>query len=148
MFTGSNKKIVLIAGLSILFCILGCTGFVMLMNKVEEGSSQLPIRSLILTIDKSQREELFDQLRQFAEKHGFEFQLTDFNTNGENFQFWMSREDITITAANVPPDPKLVFIDFDRKYPGYPVDEEEVDQLLNDLKSFINEIPNVTITEP
>lgn len=111
------------------------------------GSGQAPIRSLTLTIDKSKREELFDQLRKFSEKHGFEYQLTDFNTKGENFQFWMSREDIFITASNVPPDPTMVFIDFYRKYPGYPVDEEVVDELLNDLKGFISEIPNVTITE-
>jgi hypothetical protein len=103
------------------------------------------VRSLTLTIDKSQREVLFDQLRNFSEKHGFEHELTDFNTNGERFQFWMSRDDIFITASDVPPDPSLVYIFF--YDPGSPVDEEVMDDLLSDMKNLINEIPSVTITE-
>lgn len=147
-----RTKIIVIIGLSLCFglllCIFGYTRIRSLFNMMEvSGNGQAPIRSLRLTIDKSQREELFDQLRTFAEKHGFEYELTDFNTNGENFQFWMSRDDITIIANNVPPNPARVPIRFYAKYPGYPVDEETVDELLNDLKSFLGEIPKVTITE-
>jgi hypothetical protein len=122
--------------LSVLFATLGCG----LLNGAGRGNSLLPIRILKLTIDKSQREELFDQLQKFADKHGFETQLTDFNTNGENFQFWMSKENIEIVANNAPPDPTLVSISFYAAYPGASVDEETVDELFNDLKSFISEI--------
>ena len=108
---------------------------------------QAPIRSFQLTLNKSQREDLFEQLRKFAEKHRFEYEFTDFNTNGRNFQFWMSRNDLRIIASNVPPDPTVVFVDFYAKYPGAPVDETVVNDLIKDLKSFISEIPNVTITE-
>ena len=142
-----RAKLIAIIGLGVLLCILGCTGMITLLNKVEEGSSQSPVRSLTITLNKSQREELFDQLRKFAEKHGFEHQITDFNTNGENFKFWISRNDITTIAANVPPDPALVFIDCDRTYPGNPVSKETADTLFNDLISFISEIPKVTISE-
>ena len=58
----------------------------------------------------------------------------------------MSRDDIKIISTN-PFDPRIFRISFYDKYPGYPVDEETVDELVNDLKNFINEIPNVTITE-
>lgn len=61
--------------------------------------------------------------------------------------FWMSRDDIRIIAGDVPPDPTRVPVRFYAKHPGYPVDEETVDELFSDLKSFISEIPNVTITE-
>jgi hypothetical protein len=59
----------------------------------------------------------------------------------------MFRDDITINASINRHDPNIVSIGFFAKYPGYPVEEETVDKLLNDLKSFISEIPNVTITE-
>lgn len=75
----------------VLWCSVMCFGYTRirsLFNRMESGSSgQAPLRSLRLTIDKSQREELFGQLRKFADKHGFEYQITDFNTDGENFQF-------------------------------------------------------------
>jgi len=144
MFDECKKPIMAIClCLSALFATLACA----LASSVGGGNGLAPVRSLTLTIDKSQREELFDRLQKFADEHAFETQLTDFNTNGENFQFWMSREDIFITAGDVPPDPTLVYISFDWKHPGDPVDEEVVDDLLNDLKDIINEIPNVTITE-
>jgi len=127
---------------TMLFATLGCA----LVNSAGGGNSLAPVRSLTLTIDKGQREELFDRLQKFSEKHAFEFRLTDFNTNGERFQFWMSREDVYITASDVPPDPALVYIFF-YIYPGSSIDEESVDKLLIDLKSYIGEIPNVTITE-
>lgn|GEM_PF-2849269 len=147
-----RTKVIVIASLFVCFglilCVFGYIRISSLFNIIDAGSNgQAPVRSLRLTIDESQREELFDRLRTFAEKHGFEYELTDYNTDGENFQFWMSRDDITIIANNVPPNPTRVPIRFYAKYPGYPVDEETVEELLSDLKSFIGEIPNVTITE-
>ena len=127
----------------VLLATLGC----ILPISVGGGNRMLPLRSLTMTIDKSQRQELFDQLQKFAEKHEFEFQITDFNTNGENFQVWMSGKDLTITVSNVPPDPMIVYVVFSGKYPGVSVDEDEVEELFSDIKSFIAEIPNVTITE-
>lgn len=148
----NRTKLFVIVFLSLCFGIILCAGGYTLIrslfNMMEVGSNgQAPVRSLRITLDKSQREQLFDQLRKFADKHGFEYQITDFNTNGENFQFWMSRDDIKIIANNVPPDPTRIPIRFYAKYPGYPVDEETVDELLIDLKSFIGDIPNIMITE-
>jgi hypothetical protein len=128
--------------LSALLATLACA----LVNSVGGGNSLAPVRILTLTIDKGQREDLFDQLQKFSEKHAFEFRLTDFNTKGERFQFWMSREDVYITASDVPPDPTLVYIAF-YIYPGKSIDEETIDKLLIDLKSYVSEIPNITITE-
>lgn len=147
-----RTKLIVIVCLSLCFmavaCVLGFPRITSLLKMMEVGSEgQAPIKSLTLTIDKSQREELFDKLRSFAETHGFEYELTDFNTNGENFQFWMSRDDLRIIANNVPPNVTRVPIRFYAKYPGYPVDEKTIDKLFNEVKSLISEIPNVTITE-
>jgi len=108
--SANRTKLIAAISLSILLCIFGCIGIAEITQKGSEG--QAPIRSLRLTINRSQREELFDQLREFAEKHGFEYELTDFNTNGENFQFWMSRDDMRIIANNVPPIQQEFLSDF------------------------------------
>ena len=129
--------------LSVLFATLACA----LVNSVGGGNSLAPVRSLTLTVDTSQREEFINQLQIFSEKHGFETEIDYFNIKGEHFQFWMLKEDIKITAGSVPPDPMLVYIAFYGNYPGVSVDEDEIDELLNDLKSYIAEIPNITITE-
>ena len=151
MLTQRTKLIVIVC-LSLCFAAMACVlvfpRIISLLNMMEIGSKgQAPIIRITLIIDKSQREELFDKLRNFAEKHGFEYELTDFNTNGENFQFWISRDDLRIIASNVPPDATRVSVRFYAKYPGYPVDEKVVDELFNEVKSLISEIPNVTITE-
>ncbi len=131
--------------LGVLLCILGCIGCVAL-NTIDSDGEQLPLRSLRVTIAEGQREELFDQLRKFADKHGFEYQIADFNTNGEIFQFWMSRDDIKIISRN-PFDPGIFRISLYYKSPTVPASQETVDDLVNDLKSLISEIPNATISE-
>lgn len=151
MLTKRTKVIVIIC-LSLCFgvtlCIFGFTRIKSLFNLMEISSNgQTPIRSLRITLEKSQREELFDQLRKFADKHAFQFYISDYGTDGEAYLIQMLRDDITVNASINRHDPNIVSIGLFAKYPGYPVDEETVDDLLNDLKSFISEIPNITITE-
>lgn len=126
--------------------ILGCVSTINMFRKMSEDSSQAPVRSLRIILHGNQRDELFDQFRIFAEKHNFEYEITDFDRQDENFQYWMSRDDITIIASN-PFKPEEFRIRFYRKYPGYPIDEKTIDDLLNELRSLISEIPNVTIFE-
>ena len=139
----NSVKPILIAWLCLvaLLFTLGC-----ILN-IADGISLEPVRGLRITIDESQRDDLFAQFQKFADKYRFEIDITDFNTNGEHFQVWMSGDSIQIVASDVPEEPNEVSIDFYGLYPGYPVDEETVDEFLNDLESFISEIPNVTITE-
>jgi hypothetical protein len=129
--------------LGVLLSTLACT----LVNSVGGGNSLAPVRTLTLTVDTSQREEFISQLQIFSEKHGFETEIDYYNIKGEHFQFWMLREDIKITVGSVPPDPMLVYVAFYGNYPGASVDEDEINELLSDLKNFISEIPNITITE-
>jgi hypothetical protein len=147
-----RTKLIVILCLSLCFvamaCVFGFTRITSLLNMMQIGSSgQAPVRSLRITLEESQREQLFDQFRNFADKHGFQFHISDYGTGGEDYLIEMSRNDINIDASIIHPDPKIVSIGFYARYPGYPVDEKTVDDLLNDLKSFIREIPNVTITE-
>ena len=96
----------------------------------------------------NRREELFVQLQKFADKHIFEIQIDEINAaSGTHFNVWMSRDDILIIAGDVPKAPTKVGISFYDKDPSHPTHKETVDDLFSDLKSFISEIPNITITE-
>jgi hypothetical protein len=129
--------------LAVLLFTFGCT----LFSNIEDSYKLEPVRRLRVKIEEGQREELFDQFEKFAEKHDFRIEITDFANMGKYFQVWMVRDNIQVVAEDVPGDPSTYDVDFLGLYPGQPVDEEAIDELLIELKSFLSEIPNVSITE-
>lgn len=100
-----------------------------------------------MTIDESRREELFNQLRKFADKHDFEFHLDFYDPDEKIFLVAMYRDDLKILADHAPNDPTMISIDFYERDPANPTPKETVEDLFSDLKRFISEIPGVTITE-
>ncbi|HEX6268773.1 MAG TPA: hypothetical protein VFZ43_00940 [Anaerolineales bacterium] len=127
--------------LGVLLLTLGCNVF----DTANNDNSLAPIRRFRLFVDKSQRDELISQFQKFAEEREFEIDITDYNTNGETIQVWIAGDGLQITVffnRKEPNEGSLNFYD-----PGPPTDEETINELLNDLKRYINEIPNVTITE-
>ena len=129
--------------MSVLIATLACA----LGNSVGGGNSLLPVRKLRVIINENQREELFTQFQKFAEDNEFKIEITDYGNRGEHFQVWMARDNIQIISQDASDDLREFSVYFYGKYPGVPANEETVDELLDDLKSYINEIPNVTITE-
>ena len=141
-----GRSIILLLG--VLLCIAACVGSKTLISRLREGATQLPVRSFRITVDKIQRDELFNQLRKFADKHGFQFELSDYGTGGEHFQVWMLRDNVKIIAEDIPPTGTQVSLGFYARSPDDPPpDEELIDALSADLKNLVNEIPDVTITE-
>ena len=128
--------------LSLMLDVLGCTP----LNKVTDGISLEPERRLRITIDESQREELFEQFRKFSDKHSFEILIREAGPNGEGFFVEIMRSDVYINATITRVDPKIVSMGFFNKQPDS-TSSETVNDLVRDLKNFISEIPNVTITE-
>jgi hypothetical protein len=112
------------------------------------ADEKLPRRRLIVIIEKSQQEELFNQLIKFADQGGFAIRITPNTTSGEDFSIEMWREDVRVFGANPfnPGEFRLGFYDTDGTYP-YPASEGVLDELESDLNSFISEIPNVSISE-
>ena len=147
----NRKRLVLFACLINIPLLVGCIlNIRQLVEVAGDNRGQLPIRSLRVTIDPSQREELFEQFRKFAEKHGFKIEISDYGTGGENYLIWMLRDNIKIIAGHSRPDPELVSVGFYEQNRATPIPEETIetiDELVVDLMSFINEIQNVTITE-
>ena len=101
----------------------------------------------MVTLDRSQQKQLIEQSRKFADKYGFKFQIDYYTLNQEDFSVWMKRKDIEVTASNPGTDLSTYFIGFYNYDCIHPTVASDIGDLVSDLKSFINEIPNVTITE-
>jgi len=138
--------------LVVLLCAFGCvTAASKYIVKASEynkkyPSVQSPIRTLSIRINEDQREELFDQMRKYSEKHGLEFYLSFYN-NKETFYIVMYGEGVVIRSLSQPTFTSNLNFRFFENDPTDPPTQETVDELFSDLKSFLNEIPNVTITE-
>jgi len=115
-----------------------------------DNQEQLPVRKLRITIDPSRQQELFIQFHKFAEKHGFEIEISDYGTGGESYVVWMMRDSIQIAASHTPHDREIVSVGFYDETRADPVSAktlEIIDNLFNDLRSYIGEIPNAIISE-
>ena len=143
MLTNRARRMVLIFS-GLVLCIFACVG----MTKLAGPSSQAPMRTLRVTIDRTQRQELFDQLHNFADKHAFEYSVTDYGGQGKHFLVYILGESIKILTVEASSNLDMFSIGFYVPSPGDPLpNQQTVDDLVVDLKSFISEIPNVRITE-
>ena len=91
--SSNSKKLFVVATLflGLLLCIFGCLGTKPSIEKRLLNSGNPPIRRLRITIDVNRREELFAQLREFADKHAFEFHLTFYDRDNKIFLVEMYR---------------------------------------------------------
>ena len=103
-------------------------------------------KTLVVTIDLGQREKFFEQLTRFADAHAFDIRISPTTPSGDTFSIYLSRKDVLVWGDNVF-SPREYHIDFYDKDPTNPVSEEIIDNLFNDLKRYISEIPNTIITE-
>lgn len=145
-----RTKLVLLIGLflGILCCVVGCIGYLNMSNNYNKShpEKKSPIRTLSIKIDEDQREELFAQMRKFSEKHHLEFHLSFYNDK-KIFFVEIYGEKLEIVALSKPVNTTELDINFFEKDPTNPPSKEAVDELFSDLKTFIIEIPNVTISE-
>ena len=143
--SANRKELIVTVSLSVLICIFGCIG---LAEVAQKGSqANLPLRVLQITIDVNRREELFAQLRKFADKHGFEILIREAPVIPEGIFIEMYRNDIKILAGDDATDSTMIELGIYDRDPEHPTPPETADELFSDLKSLISEVPNVTITE-
>ena len=105
-------------------------------------------KSLRIKMDESQREEFFALMQKLADEHSFEFTLT-FSSDKTVFHFEIHGDGFHITGEPVLGSPKEIFITFFIDYHKVPTSTslETVDELFDELKNLLGEIPNVTINE-
>jgi hypothetical protein len=103
-----------------------------------------PGRVVNITIDQSQQEELFAQLEKFADKWRYAIRIQPMSLKGV-FGVDMWRADIHIGGAydDQYGELQLAFTDTESTRP---TPAEHFEEEIQDLKTFMDEIPNSTFT--
>jgi hypothetical protein len=105
-----------------------------------------PGRVMNITIDQSQQEELFAQLEKFADKWGYAIRIRPTDLNWI-FRIDMWRSDIHVGGVysyhGSDGELQLGFRDTESTRPTPP---EHFEEEIQDLKNFMDEIPNSTFT--
>jgi hypothetical protein len=123
------------AGFLILIVILGC-GFPFINDNRQESR-----RSITITIDLNQRQKFFDQLDKFAEANGFSMLIETLPSSDEDFQIDMIREDFIISGVSLLNEYHIAFFDVLNQQPA---PDSVIDDLVNDLERYVNEVPGTT----
>lgn len=132
---------------TIMICVAIAFGAQKLLKTWKEGFVTLhPKKTLVVIIDLGQQEKFFEQLTRFSDAYAFDIHIGPTTLSGDTFNINMSRKDVMVIANNVF-DKKTFDIVFYDKNPANPAPQETIESLFSNLKRFISEIPNVTITE-
>ena len=145
-----HKKILMITRVlvTIAVCVAMVFGAQQLLKTWKARFVNLhPKKTLVVSIDLGQREKLFEQLTKFADAHDFRNHIGPTTPAGDTFNINMSRKDVEVIANNSVADTRKFDIAFYDKNSTNPVSEEIIDNLFNDLKGYISEIPNAIMTE-
>jgi hypothetical protein len=110
-------------------------------NNLEKA----PVRSVDITLAQNQHDQLFEQFRKFATKHAFAIRISQTNPTGEDFLVQMWREDVKIIGVDSS-DPGLFEIWFYNTYEERPVPLRVFDELIDELRALVEEIPNTTFS--
>lgn len=120
------------------------------INSREQPNNleQIPVRKVDITLAQDQHDQFFEQLRKFADKHDFAIRISQTDPSGENFLVYMRTEDVKVIGVDgvEPGLLKLFKIGFYNTDEDRPVPTRVFDELIIDLKGFIEEIPNTTFT--
>ena len=111
----------------------------------DTSEGEAPIRIVEITIDESQQEELFTQMRKFADKWRYAIRIAPIVQYEDDFIIQMWREDIKLFGT-YPSDPGELKIGFYYTNPAIPVPEMFFDTEIRDLQVFINDIPGAILT--
>ena len=126
---------------------------VTMAEKVKDPSEgTAPIRIVEITIDPSQQDELFEQMRNFAEEWRYAIRIAPLQVDekfvdqfGETFVIQMWRVDMKLFGT-YPSDPGELKIAFYYTNPAIPVPGMFFDTEIRDMKNFISDIPGATLT--
>lgn len=151
----STKNIRLVSAigllLGILCCVSVCIIYINWSNKYNKSHPEVetPIKTLSIKVDENRREDLFAQLKEFSNKNQLEFILTFYTRDKENdtFLLEMYGEGLEISAFSKPIARTELDIRFFIQDPTRPPSKEKIEELYNDLKIYINQVPNVLIIE-
>ena len=130
--------------------ILGLAGGIVFFTRYQAMGSchenQPPLKSMTVTIDPAQGQQFMEQSRQFAFKYGFRFDTSGLDRQGNEFRMRLIRKDVEV-VARTPSSPGGFEIGFYNYDCIHPTMASDIADLVNDFKTFLSKIPNVTMTE-
>lgn len=111
------------------------------------NSTFTPGRVVNITIDQSQQEELFAQLQKFADKWRYAIRIAPVFEGSDDIRADLWRTDMKVRGIYLSSsgELKLVFSDAELTRP---TPAEHFEEELQDLKTFMHEIPNSTFWTP
>ena len=144
---GQGTKLVFFVYLLVGLFGLGCIGLTRSFT-LKGNPNDLPVKSFTIITELDQREEFFMQMRKFADKHALKFALVVHSPDKASFAIQIDGDGFFITAVGTTIAPREIDIGFyNAPNSSTLTPQETVDALMDDLKRFINEIPNVRIRE-
>ena len=134
--------------LGLLSCVVGVVTVTWYKKTTECFKDRPPLRGFVLTIDRSEQKQLIEQSRKFADKHRFKFDIVYYTPNGEDFLIDITRKDAELIVSNPSSTDLGKFYVYFYNYDCiHPTVASDIDDLVNDLKRSLSEIPNAIITE-
>jgi hypothetical protein len=134
----------------LLLCLAGGVGVKMLLalgNRLDGCyKDRAPLRSFVLTMDRSGQGSLIKQTEKFANQYFLSFQSEFFTPDKQVFLLDMDRNDVEVTIANTGSDVDTYQVGFYNNDCLYPATVPDMDGLVSGLKDFINAIPGATIS--
>lgn len=116
------------------------------MKEAPENNPEfIPGRVVDITIDLSQQEELFAQLRKFANKWRYAIRIAPVFEGSDDFHVGLWRTDMKAIGVYLASSRQLQLAFTDTESTR-PTPAEHFEEEIQDLKTFIDEIPNSTFT--
>ncbi|HET9914443.1 MAG TPA: hypothetical protein VFQ13_21285 [Anaerolineales bacterium] len=130
----------------LLFLAGGIILFTRYQKMISCHEDRLPLISMDVTSDPSQSKQLIEQFRKFGFNNSFRLDIVNLDQDGNDFRIRMLRKDVEIITRK-PLTPSEFRIEFYNRDCIHPTVAADLDDLVADLKNYIGEIPNVTVTE-
>ena len=135
----------------ILLCLAGGVGVKMLLalgNRLDGCyKDRAPLRSFVLTMDRSGQASLIKQTEKFAGQYFLSFQSEFFTSDKQVFLLDMNRNDVEVTIANTESNVDTYQVGFYNNDCLYPTPASDMDGMVSSLKNDLSQIPNVMFSE-
>ncbi len=110
-----------------------------------QPNSQLPLRTVTVTLNEGTRDRFFDELKKFADTYAFAIRIAPNHPDLKHFLIQMWRVDIKGIGSNV-----LEIDEFNISFynnSNHPVGAEAVERVVVGLKQAIEKIPGATSSD-
>lgn len=132
----------------VVFSLFACKDLIKKLGPGNNPTGVSPIRVLSIQMQENQEDELINKISKFSEKHQLEISVTYYTNQkvDDTFLILVNGRDFHVTAYKSSYTQRLD-INFIPNDPNTPPSQEVINELYNDLKTFLTEIHDLEIIE-